>query len=174
MQRAMTHPSRALNLDIKQSFFMPKSDIYIYIYYTYIHACFTEYGYLLYGKLCERARCSEFCVLIGYPSGQDGPILPARDCQFCPRKKGLAQVQAGAGEFLWPNIFHDSKMIFCDFSVGMELENEKTETVNENVNKGNKNVDEFQEHILQEKLANAKVKTQSDMKAWNVIQYILY
>ena len=41
MQGAMTHPSRALNLDIKQSFFMPKSDItalfyakerYIYIY----------------------------------------------------------------------------------------------------------------------------------------------
>ena len=31
MQGAMTHPSRALNLDIKQSFFMPKSDITIYI-----------------------------------------------------------------------------------------------------------------------------------------------
>ena len=27
MLEAMTHPSRALNLDIKQSFFMPKSDI---------------------------------------------------------------------------------------------------------------------------------------------------
>ena len=24
----------------------------------------------------ERAVCGEFCVLIGYPSGQDGAILP--------------------------------------------------------------------------------------------------
>ena len=30
MLGAMTHPSKVLNLDIKQSFFMPKSDIYIY------------------------------------------------------------------------------------------------------------------------------------------------
>ena len=46
MQGAMTHPSRALNLDIKQSFFMPRSDItayiciYIYIHiYIYIYVC---------------------------------------------------------------------------------------------------------------------------------------
>ena len=30
--------------------------------------------------------------------------------------------------FLSENTFCDSKKIFCDFSVGMELENEKTET----------------------------------------------
>ena len=36
--------------------------------------------------------------------------------------------------------------IFWDFFVGMELENEKTESVNENENKENKNVDEFQEY----------------------------
>ena len=30
--------------------------------------------------------------------------------------------------FLAQNIFRDSKKIFSDFSVGMELENEKTET----------------------------------------------
>ena len=41
---------------------------------------------LLYGKLRERAVCDEFCVLIGYPSGQDGAILPARDCPFRSRK----------------------------------------------------------------------------------------
>ena len=41
---------------------------------------------LLYGKLRERAVCGEFCVLIGYPSGQDGAILPARDCPFRSRK----------------------------------------------------------------------------------------
>ena len=53
--------------------------IYIYIYiYLFI--------YLLYGKLCERAVCGEFCVLIGYPSGQDGAILPARDYPFRSRK----------------------------------------------------------------------------------------
>ena len=34
--------------------------------------------------------------------------------------------------FLMQNIFRDSKKIFCDFSVGMELENEKTENVNDN------------------------------------------
>ena len=49
--------------------------IYIYIYI-----------YILHGKLRERAVCGEFCVLIGYPSGQDGAILPARDCPFRSRK----------------------------------------------------------------------------------------
>ena len=29
--------------------------------------------------------------------------------------------------FLSQNIFHDGKKIFCDFSVGMQLENKKTE-----------------------------------------------
>ena len=63
------------------------------------------------------------------------------------------------------NIFHDSKRIFCDFSVGLELENEKTKSINENEKKENKNVDEFQEYILQQKLTNTKLKTQSNMKA---------
>ena len=44
------------------------------------------YPFLLYGKLRERAVCGEFCVLIGYPIGQDGAILPARDCPFRSRK----------------------------------------------------------------------------------------
>ena len=48
----------------------------------------------------------------------------------------------------------------------MELENEKSECVNENENKENKNVDECHEFILQQKPANTKVKTYSDMKAW--------
>ena len=47
----------------------------------------------------------------------------------------------------------------------MELENEKTKCI-ETENKENKNVDEFREFSLQQKLANTKVKTQSDMKAW--------
>jgi len=49
----------------------------------------------------------------------------------------------------------------------MQLENEKTESVNENKDKENENVDEFQEYILQQKPANTKVKPQRDMKALN-------
>ena len=45
-------------------------------------------------------------------------------------------------------IFLDINNIFCDFSVGMELENEKNESVNENENKEKKNFDELQEYIL--------------------------
>ena len=31
--------------------------------------------------------CSEFCVVIGYPTGHDGAMLPARDCPFCSCNK---------------------------------------------------------------------------------------
>ena len=51
----------------------------------------------------------------------------------------------------------------------MGLENVKSEKVNENENKKKtKMLNELQEYILQ-KPANTKVKTQSDMKAWNAI-----
>ena len=40
----------------------------------------------------------------------------------------------------------------------MEVENKKNENVIKNENKENKNVDEFQEYVLQQKPANAKVK----------------
>ena len=53
--------------------------------------------------------------------------------------------------------------------LGWNSENEKTESVNENENKENKNVDVFQEYILQQKPANTKVKTQSEMMAWNAM-----
>ena len=45
----------------------------------------------------------------------------------------------------------------------MEPENGKTESVNEKENNGNKNVHEFKKYILQQKPANTKVKTQSDI-----------
>ena len=96
--------------------------------------------------------------MIGYPRGQDGGILPARDCAFCSRNKISPKSKQVHESFLSQNIFRDSKKIFCDFSVGMELENVKTESVNDNENKENKNVDEFQEYILQQKPANTKVK----------------
>ena len=44
----------------------------------------------------------------------------------------------GARRFSYAKFFRDSKKIFCDFSVGMELENEKSENVNDNKNKGSK------------------------------------
>ena len=47
----------------------------------------------------------------------------------------------------------------------MEPENGKTKSVNENENIEDKNVDEFKKYVLQQKPANTKVKTQSDMKA---------
>ena len=52
------------------------------IFYIYIYL----FIYLLYGKLRERARWTEFRAVINYPRGQDGAILPARDCPFCSRK----------------------------------------------------------------------------------------
>ena len=93
-----------------------------------------QYWSLLYGKLRERTGWGELCVLIGYPSGQDGPILLARDCPFCSRNKISPKSKRVRESFLLQNVFRGIKKIFCDFSVGMELENEKTEGVNENEN----------------------------------------
>ena len=76
--------------------------------------------------------------MIGYPNGQDGPILPTRDCLFFSRNKISPKFKQVHEKLLLQNIFRGSKKIFCDFSVGMELENEKTESVNENENKENK------------------------------------
>ena len=39
---------------------------------------------LLYGWLNQRARWTESCAVIGYPSMQDGAILPAQDHTPCP------------------------------------------------------------------------------------------
>ena len=50
----------------------------------------------------------------------------------------------------------------------MEVKNEITESLNKIENKENKNVHDFQEHILQQKPANILVKSQS-MTAWNAI-----
>ena len=52
---------------------------------------------LLYDWLRECARWSESCVLIGYPSGQDGPILPAREFPLCSRKSEFF-----FGVIFWP------------------------------------------------------------------------
>ena len=106
--------------------------------------------------------------MIGYPSTRAGKLeryCPLGIARFVPAIK-FRRTLSGCKKagFLSKNIFRDSKKIFGDFSVGMELENGKTQRVNENENKENKNVDEFQEYISQQKPANTKVK-----KAWNTI-----
>ena len=80
------------------------------------------------GKHRERAKWTKSRAVIGYPSGQDGAILPARDCPFCSRNNISPKSKQMHDSFLSQNIFRDSKTIFCHLSVGMELENEKTET----------------------------------------------
>ena len=40
----------------------------------------------------------------------------------------FAQVKRIYGTFLSQSLFRDSKKVFCDFSVGREVENDKTET----------------------------------------------
>ena len=88
---------------------------------------------------------------------------PGTAC-FVPANKILPKFKRVARKFSFAEIiFCKGKKIFCDFSFFMEPENGKTKSVNENENK---NVDEFKKYILQQKLANTKVKTQSDMKAW--------
>ena len=67
-------------------------------------------------------------AVIGYSSGQDGAILPARDCPLYSRNNISPKSKRVHESFLSQNIFRGSKKIFCDFSVGMELENEKTGT----------------------------------------------
>ena len=67
--------------------------------------------------------------MIGYPSGQDEAILPARDCPFSSRNNISPKSKRVHESFLSQNIFRDSKKIFCDFSVGIEVENEKTKRV---------------------------------------------
>ena len=51
--------------------------------------------------------------------------LPARDCPFCSRNNISPKFKQVHKSFLSQNIFRDSKKIFCDFSVGMELKNVK-------------------------------------------------
>ena len=38
-------------------------------------------------KTASSVRCIKSCAVIGFPGGQDGTILPARDCPPCPARK---------------------------------------------------------------------------------------
>ena len=44
---------------------------------------------LLYDYLRERARGAKSRAVIGYPSGQDGAILPARDFSLGPARSKI-------------------------------------------------------------------------------------
>ena len=52
----------------------------------------------------------------------------ALDYSFCSRNNLSPKSKQVYESVLSQNISRDGKKIFCDFSVGMELENEKTET----------------------------------------------
>ena len=69
-------------------------------------------------------------------------ILLARDCPFYYRNSILLNSKKVYESFHLQNIFRDSGNIFCDFSVAIKLENEKTKrlSVDENENKENKDV----------------------------------
>ena len=117
--------------------------------------------------------------MIGYPSGQDGAILPAQDCPFFLGIKFRRSPSRCTKVFFPKYILRDREKIFCDFSAGIELENEpETESVNENENEDNKNVDDCQKYILQQKPANTKVKSvtkrQNCQNEKTVIHYLLY
>ena len=110
----------------------------------------------------RRILCSDWLPERARWSDTARPGLPVSFPQ-----QNFAEVQAGAQKFSFAeNIFCSGKKIFCDFFVFTEPENGKTESVNVNENKENKNVDEFQEYVFQQKPANTKVKAQNDMKAW--------
>ena len=49
--------------------------------------CAVSYCILLYGYFRKRARWTKSRAVIGYPSGQDGAILPARDYPLYPASK---------------------------------------------------------------------------------------
>ena len=53
---------------------------------------------------------------------------PPGIARFIPANKILPKFKQVHESFISQNIFRDSKKKFCDLYVGMELENEKTET----------------------------------------------
>ena len=88
------------------------------------------YFVLLYGMLHERAVCGKQILCSDWLperarwSDTAHPGLP----RFVPANKISPKFKRVHKSFLSQNIFCDSKKIFCDLLVGMELEKEKTET----------------------------------------------
>ena len=95
-------------------------------------------------------------------------ILSAPDCPIHSCKKIFPKFKRVLKIFLSPKFFSAEVKRFFVISLSSwnHAENRKTTRVNENENKENKNVDEFKKYGLQQKPANSKVETQSDMKVW--------
>ena len=100
---------------------------YIYIC-IYMHACMYVRMYVIWqapraGSM-RRILCSDWLPERARWSDTARPGLPVSFPQtnISPKSKRVHE------SFLSQNIFRDSKKIFCDLFVGMELENEKTET----------------------------------------------
>ena len=95
-------------------------------------------------------------------------ILSSPGCPFHSCKKIFPKFKRVLKIFLSPKFFSAEVKRFFVISLSSwnHAENRKTTRVNQNENKENKNVDEFKKYGLQQKPANAKVETQSDMKVW--------
>ena len=73
---------------------------------------------LLYGQIREQARWIKSCAVIGYPSGQNGAILPARDDP--PRPAWKIARKPYKKSLYWPSLFGQDGWIlalcfFCFF-----------------------------------------------------------
>ena len=74
----------------------------------------------------QYAANSVFCLATR--AGKMERYCPPEIARFVPASKISPKFKRVHESFLSQNIFRDRKNIFCDFSVGMELENEKTAT----------------------------------------------
>ena len=83
---------------------------------------------------------------------------PPRTSRFVPATKISPKFNRVHESFISPRLFSAKVNRFFVIFVLMEPENGKTESVNENENKENKNVDEFKKKVLHQKPANTKSK----------------
>ena len=90
-------------------------------------------------------------------SGQDGAVLPARDCPFCSHNQ-ISRKSKRVHESLFLKIFSVTVRRFSVISQSGWNEKTTKPKASTRMNKENKNIDEFQEYILQQKPANTKVK----------------
>ena len=73
----------------------------------------SEYRKLLYGLLHDRERWTKSCAMIGYPSSEDGAILPARDYPPCPERKCFPKSHIII--FYWPSLLGLDDWILASF-----------------------------------------------------------
>ena len=86
------------------------------------YLAFVNSVYYKYGWTRERAKWSQSCVLIGYLSGQDGSILPARDFPLWSRERKSSLFYYIINPLLtkldrsrWLEVYWPRSLIFCFF-----------------------------------------------------------